>query len=109
SLSIALATYLLRVINFASDYFGKPFWIQATSYILAYTLPFFIIATFFKRLTKIIAGITALVLILCFTCGFYLVGVKEMLSHYLLWTIAILICIATLIVIIYKDNKTKTA
>jgi hypothetical protein len=109
SLTIALATYTVRVINFASSYYGKPIWIQYASYILAYTLPFLIIGTFFTKLTKIVAGITTLVLILCITFGLYLVGIGQMLSHYLLWTISYLISITYLIITIYKDNQIKTA
>lgn len=109
SLTIALATYTVRVINFASSYYGKPIWIQYASYILAYTLPFLIIGTFFTRFTKIVAGITTLVLILCISFGLYLVGIGQMFSHYILWPISYLISITYLIITIYKDNQLKTA
>ena len=109
SLTIILATYTVRVINFASSYYGKPIWIQYASYILAYTLPFLIIGTFFTKLTKFVAAITTLVLILCITFGLYLVGIRQMFSHYLLWTISYLISITYLIITIYKDNQIKTA
>lgn len=109
SLTIVLAIYSVRVINFVSSYYGKPVSIQYASYISAYTLPFLIIGIFFTKLTKVIAGITTLVLTLCITFVLYLFGIEDMFSHYLLWTISCLVSITYLIITIYKDNQIKTA
>ena len=107
--TILLATYSVRVINFASSYYGEPMWITWTSYILAYSLPLLIIGTFFKKLIKIVAAITSVVLILCLTFGLYLLGIIQMFSHYLPWTIAYLISITYLIYTIIKDKRIKKA
>ena len=109
SLTICLATYSVRLIHHAVSYYEKDVWLIYPTFILAFTLPVLIIFTFFKRFTKLIAIITALVILLCFSFGFHFVGFAQMFQTYLLLTILYLISIISLSVIIYKTKKHITA
>ncbi len=110
ALTIALTTFSLRLIYWDSSYFSKSLSIENASSISSLILPFLIILSFFKKLTKFLAVLNIFILILCFCYGFYFVGAHQMLSiHYYLyltigWTVAIIL----LSVVIYKDKKTIT-
>jgi hypothetical protein len=109
-LTIALTTFSLRLIYWDSSYFRKSLYIENASSISSLILPFLIILSFYKKLTKFLAVLNIFILILCFCYGFYFVSDQQMLSvHYYLnltigWTVAIIL----LSVVIYKDKKTIT-
>lgn len=109
ALTILLATYTMTLINLDTSYFGKWLWIQYTSYLLAYIIPFLIIFAFFRRLTNIVSGILISIMILCLTYGFYSLGFENMVSSYLTLTLGYIISVVVLSLLIYKDKGRQEA
>jgi hypothetical protein len=83
--------------------------IENLSNIFSFILPSLIIVTFYKKLTKFVAGLNLLVLVLSLFYGFYFVGADPMLSSFLYVTIATAISIIILCVVIYKPDREKIA
>lgn len=103
-LSLALAMYIMRMVNLHSSWFGTSMIIEITSVFLFYFIPILMIVSFFRKLTKIVAGTTIFILGLSLTYGFYFEGYRMLsMNYYLNITIICLMPIICLAVVIYKQ------
>ena len=107
ALTVLLATYTMTIINLDTSYYDKWKWIEYTSFVLTFILPLFIILMFFRKLTILIVWIIDIIISLIIIYGICSVGLIQMLSHYLPWTILYIISVYLLSRQLYKNYQNR--